>query len=163
VATYEDYLRDNISWLERLGDKLSGSDERLDYAIQRLAEIQQSLSSLSLDGGITMPKMTEQIVFDQTLLQNQGVRLEDQVPLDGYISSIGFHYPPGVLALVNIAVGHGHRQIMPRSGFLALDDASPVFPAHEAIKRDETIWCTMENTDGVWPHRVSVTVTMIGE
>lgn len=185
MATYEDYLRDNISWLERLGDKLSGSDERLDYAIQRLAEIQQSIGlievpdylallqavSAKLDAlmeylkevGITMPTSTQQIVFSQALTPLQGVRMEEMIPLDGMITSVSFTFPLGTNDLVDIAVGHSGKQFMPINGFIALTGASPVYPTNEKVAREETVWCVMNNTDGGWPHTVTATVVIEGD
>jgi len=110
-----------------------------------------------------MPKMTEQIVFDQVLQPRQAVVLEEVAHLTGIITSVCFHFPPGVVGLMEVAVGHGSRQIMPRAGFLALDDATPVFPCYEVIKRDETVWCVVQNTDNLWQHRISATVVIDGE
>ncbi|GAH94736.1 unnamed protein product [marine sediment metagenome] len=106
---------------------------------------------------------TQQIVFEQTLAPLQGVRLENVVPLDGRIVSVGFHWPKGCNALVGMAVGHGYKQFMPTSGYLSLNDASPVYPTNEEAKREETVWCNLENHDGREQHNVSATVTIVGE
>lgn len=179
MATYEDYLRENLSALERLGDGLSGSDERLDYAVKQLQSIlsaievkpeavalMQQLSGLLQklkEAGFQMPTHTQQIAFEFDLAPNQGVRLEDFIPLNGNIISVGFHWPRGCNALVDIAVGHGYKQFMPISGFLALNDASPVYPTQEKVERAETAWCIMNNYDGTEHHHVSATVTIAGD
>jgi len=103
------------------------------------------------------------MVFERALGPLQGARLEDVIPLDGKIVSVGFHWPSGCNALVGMAVGHGYKQFMPISGFLSLNDASPVYPTIEEAKRDETAWCIMENHDARETHNVSVTVTIVGE
>ena len=110
-----------------------------------------------------MALITQQIRFQQTLPINTGFRLEEQVPLDGHISSVVFHFPLNCNGLVDVALGHGYKQIMPIAGFLALNDACPVIPAHEDVKRNETIWCIMNNHDGGAAHTVACIVTMEGE
>lgn len=172
---YVDYLKKTLSQLEKLGDNLSGSDERLDYAVQQLANVQAKLKELPVIienlGGLvnifkeylTMPKRTEQIILRQNLAPLQGVRIQDVIPIDGKLTSVAFHFPPGCLALVSIAFGYKTRQIMPSAGFLVLDDATPVFPCDEVVKRNEPAWAIMQNADAVNPHDVSVIVTMSGE
>jgi len=172
---YEDYLRNNLNALERLGDKFGGVDERLDYVVQQLLDIQikpetiamlEKLSGLIEDlkeVGYVMPVQTQQIVFEKPLGPLQGARLEDVISLDGKILSVGFHWPLGCNALVGMAVGHSSKQFMPIVGFLSLNDASPVYLTSEEAKRDETVWCIMENHDGRETHNISATVTIVGE
>ncbi len=168
MATYEDYLRENLTALERLGDKFSGADERLDYAVKELLAIRPELGTLNSfirelkEAGFIMPTQTQQIVFQQTLAVNQGVRLEEQVPLDGAITSVTIHFPQNCNGLVDVAFGHGYKQICPISGFIALNDACPTFPTSEMCKRNEAIWCIMDNHDGGAAHTVACIVTMEG-
>lgn len=174
---YLDYLKANVGVLERIGDSLSGSDERLDYAVQQLIAIQNiftpellsalgSLSTLYKDlkeVGFIMPKQTQQINFRFQVAAGQGIRAVDQVPLDGIISSVCFHFPPGVMGWVQVAFGHGSKQIMPIAGFLQLDDATPVFPTAEVCHRNEEIWVVINNTDAINPHTISVIATIEGD
>ena len=174
---YLDYLKANVNALERLGDAFSGADERLDYAVQQLLSIQQVISpellarleSLSLlnnelkEVGFIMPKQTQQINFRYTVQPGQGLRAVEQVPLDGIISSVCFHFPPGAMGWVQVAFGHGYKQIMPIAGFLQLDNATPVFPAAEVVHRNEDIWVVIQNTDGINPHTISVIATIDGD
>lgn len=165
---YEEYLRKNLTQLEQLGDSFSGADNRLDYAVKELLGIRPAIETLNSliqelkEAGFVMPLMTQQIVFPRTLQANQGIRLEDQVPLDGVITSVTMHFPLNCNGLVDVAFGHGYKQICPISGFIALNDACPVFPTHEACKREETIWCIMDNHDGGFPHTIACIVTMEG-
>jgi len=179
---YLDYLQKNVSWLERLGDELSGADERLDYAVRQLLAIQEQILQLKIspetiakldrltalieelkEAGFAMPVRTEQITFQQILAPLQGVRLVSNVPIDGKITSITLHFPLGCAALVDIAFGYMTRQIVPSQGFIALDNATPVFPASEIVKRDEQAWCIMRNADAMNPHAPSVIVTIEGD
>ena len=111
---YLEFLRKNISWLEALGDKFSGADERLDYAVRQLVALEEKISQLEItpetistlerladlieelkEAGFVMPIRTEQIVFQQTLAPLQGVRLTEFVPIDGKIISVALHFPGG--------------------------------------------------------------------
>jgi len=106
---------------------------------------------------------TEQIRFQQTVQPLQGIRDEDFVPLDGRITSVCIHWPLNCNALVDVAVGHGHKQFMPIGGFLALNDATPVFACSEDCKRNETVWAIIQNTDGFAAHTISVIITIEGD
>lgn len=106
---------------------------------------------------------TEQIRFQQTLAALQGIRITEEVPINGDLTSVLFHFPPGCTALVDVAFGYSDRQIIPREGFIALDNATPVFPIMERVSRGHLIWCVMQNGDAVNPHTISVVVTIIGE
>jgi hypothetical protein len=180
MASYEeylDYLKSNVDVLERLHDTFSGVDERIDYAVRQLLSIQQTFSpellarldSLSYlynelkEAGFIMPKQTQQINFRYTVAAGQGLRAIEQVPLDGIISSVCFHFPPGAMGWVQVAFGHNYKQIMPISGFLQLDDASPVIPASEVVHRNEEIWVIINNTDAWNPHTISVIPTIEGD
>ena len=183
-ASYEeylDYLKANVSWLESVGDKLSGADERLDYAVKQLLAIQQILSPELLsrlddlsrlynelkEMGFIMPKQTDQIRFQETIPITTQLRLEEDVPLDGEITSVAFHFPACASPLnptpIELAVGHGGRRFMPYGGFIALDAATPVFPCREKVARNETVWCIMRNTDTVNVHTPSVVITICGD
>ncbi len=105
---------------------------------------------------------TEQVVLSQTLQPLQGLKLEDDVPIDGEMVSVVPHFPEGCKALVNIAFGHGLEQICPSEGFIALNDATPVFQVSELVKKGDVLWAIMENSDGENPHTVSVIATMVG-
>lgn len=168
---YQEYLRTNVSALERLGDLFSGIDERVDYVVTQLAQLglaEETINRLTeaieeLKAiGFVMPIRTEQVVLSQTLQPLQGLKLEDNVPIDGKIVSVIFHYPDGCDALVNIAFGHGSEQICPSEGFITLNDATPSFPVSEPAKKGDVLWAVMENGDGSNPHAVSVIVTIVG-
>lgn len=166
---YLDYLRENLTQLEKLGDSFSGADNRLDYAVKELLKVHPAIETLNSlitelkEAGFIMPKQTQQINFRYTVKAGQGIRAEEQVPLDGIISSVCFHFPPGAMGWVQIAFGHGYKQIMPISGFLQLDDATPVFPASEVAHRNEIVWVVIQNTDAGNPHTVSIIATMEGD
>jgi len=171
---YLEYLKQNVNWLEAFGDKFSGIDERIDYAVQQLSSIQQILTPEALvtiqklaslleelkESGFVMPERTEQISFRQALAPLQGIRLQEVVPINGVVTSISLHFPLGCAALVDIAIGYQTRQILPIEGFVALDNATPVYPIRERVKKDELFWCVMNNADALNPHTPAVAITI---
>ena len=171
---YQRYLQENLSSLERLGDKFSGADERLDYAIKQILALQikpeaivvlERLAGLIEDlkeAGFVMPMQTQQINFHETVQPLTGIRVEEYIALDGRISSVSLHFPGGCNALVDIAVGHSSKQFLPIGGFIALNDATPVYPVSEMVSRQEAVWCIINNTDAL-QHTVSIAITIEGE
>jgi len=73
---------------------------------------------------------------------------------------VTIHWPAGCNALVDVAVGYLTTQFCPRSGFLALDNATPTYYFNEAITKDRPIWVIMQNRDGGFVHNITVTVTI---
>lgn len=175
---YREYLRENTTALERLGDKLTTTDERIDYVVLQLervlaggipSEVQARLELLrnSIDTLISMLREKEMLVgestqvrFQETLQPLTGDRFTQDCPYDAVITSICFHFPPGCSALVDVAVGHGEKQCYPREGSIALDAATPVFNINELVNRDETLWCEIRNGDSVNPHTITVILTL---
>jgi hypothetical protein len=111
-----------------------------------------------------MPEQrTEQVPFVQNLAPGQGVRLTHEIELDqGEVVQVTFHFPAGCNALVDIAFGIGGRQILPTTGVLSLNDATPSFYIKEKVKRGAVLWVQMANGDAVNPHNVSVVATAQG-
>jgi hypothetical protein len=91
-----------------------------------------------------------------------GVVLATPCPLNGSIINITMHFPLGCLALVLVAFGNGGRQICPEAGFIALNDATPTYPIDEPVEGGDRLWVEIRNTDGGFPHTISVGVTIVG-
>lgn len=174
---YKEYLRENVNVLERLGDALSGVDERVDYVVKQIAQLgltEEVVNRLTeafeelKELGFAMPIKTEQINFQEVLPALGGVRNEKYAPFDGKIVSVMFNFPDGCydaatgLFLVDMAFGHGSEQIFPNEGFLALNKVAPIFPVSELVKANDVLWIIMENTDGLNPHGVSISATIVG-
>ncbi|MBA7507341.1 hypothetical protein ES706_06060 [subsurface metagenome] len=174
---YKEYLRQNVTALERLGDAFSGVDERVNYVVRQLTQLgltEETVNRLSAaieelkELGIAMPMKTEQVNFQEVLPILGGVRNEKYAPFDGKIVSVMFNFPDGCydaetgVFLVNMAFGHGSEQIFPNEGFLALNKAAPIFPVSELVKADDVLWVIMENTDGLNPHGVSISAIIVG-
>lgn len=162
---YLEYLKQNVGFLERLGDSLSGSDERLDYAVKKLEEIVTDLNSLMGAAGIEVkgmqPENIREFRIQQTVAAATGVILRQLPPFDGYIKEVKIHWPPGCNGLVDVRVGHGTKQFCPFEGFLSLDAVTPTYPFDEYVEHTENIWVEIQNTDAGNPHTISVMINMV--
>jgi hypothetical protein len=167
---YLEYLRRNVSLLERLGDRLSGTDERVDYAVRQILSQQAKLDSLSvavsniaerLGVEVIVPeRKVEQIKFSYTVQPLQAVKLIENAPFAGTIRQVVIHWPDGCNALVDVRVGHGNKQFCPNEGFLALNDATPSFDFEEPVDDHEEIWVEIANGDSAYEHSITATVSL---
>jgi len=173
---YLQYLRDNVSELERIGDKLGGTDERLDYVVGQieqlpLADIPQlkiaieSLSSALEAAGIEvkMPGEIREIRIEQNVLPTQGIIVTQEPPFDGHVREVKIHWPPGCAGLVSVRVGYRTKQFVPFEGFLALDNVTPTYPFREKVQHTEDLWVEIQNADDTWPHRITVMFNIVEE
>lgn len=103
---------------------------------------------------------TTQIKFHETLQPLTGKRVSEECPFSAVITSVCFHFPPGCDGLVDVMVGHGHRQCFPRNGYISLDDATPVFSTNELVNKSELIEAEIRNADAVNAHTISIIVTL---
>jgi len=160
LATRLDYLGPKVQKLEsELSPKITELAEKVD-------KLEYTLSTLELPEGVAMVRKVEQIPFAHTLavagLPGSGVMLEEPAPFSGYIKQVTIHWPDGADALVDVKIGHGVVQFCPDDGFLALNDTTPTYPFNEWVNDQETIWVEMRNRDGLFPHSITVTVTLEG-
>lgn len=173
---YKEYLRQTTGFLERASDALTTVDERANYIVAQLqqillggvpSEVAENISKLidvterlAAAQGVQMIGRTEEIVFQQLVLGGVGVRLVQPTPFHGYIVKILRHWPVGANALVDVACGYGNMRLLPASGFVALDDATPVFDGLRCEVQDgELLWVEIENHDAL-AHTISVTFTL---
>lgn len=171
---YLQYLRDNVSTLERIGDKLSGADERLDFVVSQIEQLPladipklavaiESLTSALQAAGIEvkMPGEIREIRIEQNVLQLQGIILTQEAPFDGYVREVKIHWPPGCAGWVSVRVGYRTKQFCPFEGFLALDNVTPTYPFNEPVQHTENLWVEIQNADAIWPHRITVMFNMV--
>ncbi len=113
---------------------------------------------------VTDHKVTRQVNLRATMPTGTGARIEKPSPISGTIVQVVPHWPPGCLTFVDIAFGHGDTWVMPNEvdTYLSLDDATPLFPYNEPVTKGESLWMIARNADGIWPHTVSVIITIIG-
>ncbi len=166
---YLQYLRDNVSELERIGDKLSGADERLDYVVTQIEKLPladipllkmsiESLTRVLQAAGIEveMPGEIREIRIEQNVAALQGIILTQEAPFDGYVREVKIHWPPGAAGLVSVRVGYRTKQFLPFEGFLALDNVTPTYPFNEFVQHTENIFVEIQNADAANAHRITV-------
>jgi len=168
LGEYEDFLK-SIPAAERVPEPFNSIDNRLDFLgpiiidmKNRIEKLEDTLASIEVGEGAIMPKVIEQIPFAYTLAALQGVMLTEYAPFSGYIRQVMIHFPPGCNALVEVRIGHSTKQFCPKNGYLALDDASPIFQFNEWVSDHEEIFVEMRNGDTANPHNISCTVSIVG-
>jgi len=111
------------------------------------------------------------INFRQTVARSTAVLLSQPSPVEGKILEATFHFPPGCVALVDVAFGvlRGSRweSIVPDKAletrnYLALDDTTKSYPVDEPIEAGQLIWVYIRNRDGTFPHTPTITATLQG-
>lgn len=107
--------------------------------------------------------VTKFVSFMATVATGVRVVLRDNSPVTGKITSIMTHFPPGASALVQIIIRVGGRQVLPKEGYLALDSTTPQFLLTEPLELGEKIELDIANTDAVFSHTITVTITCEGE
>jgi len=148
------------------------TEEEIQEALVALAAQNEYISDRlkvveSLAGVEAMPEEVgvAAIPFTFNLAPNQAVVLTEPVAfatyVTGYIKQVTIHYPNGCNALVNVRVGYQNLQFLPSSGFLALNDATPTYPFNVLVVAGQNIWVEMQNTDGVNPHNITVTISVV--
>jgi hypothetical protein len=114
-------------------------------------------------GGELPEEVTIGRTFRQAVPFSTAVVLSMRCPLNGRIVELNPHFPPGCNALVGMRFGTDkHGQCFPDTGFLALDDASPVFSVSISVEYDERLWLEIWNQDAINPHTPSLSLTIRG-
>jgi hypothetical protein len=173
---YREFLKRNVNALERIGDAFTGIDERVDYVVKQLDALKLSAEDIAKlteavqrleDMGVIVNR-TEQVTFSRVLQPLEGWKAEEDVPIDGMITSVIFNFPDGCYDsttgnyLVDMAFGHGKEQICPSEGTLALNNIPVVFPINQKVKKNDSLWVVMENADALNPHGVSIIAIIVG-
>lgn len=105
------------------------------------------------------------INFRYTVPASTQVQLQARSPLAGFLTHILLHYPPGCLALVDVRVDVDREQILPVSGWVALDNATPTFQFHrgQPVKRRDYLDVWLQNRDTQNTHTITVLIVFEGE
>lgn len=140
-------------------DRFMTADEKILALGKRMEEIAQLV--LQQTGGSMATGREQEIPFQQLLAPGQAVRLAQPMPFPGVVFKILRHWPAGCNALVDVAVGVGNRRVLPESGFVALNDATPVFDGLSIpAGQGEQLWVELANTDALNNHTITVTFTI---
>lgn len=102
----------------------------------------------------------EQVPFSETVQPRQGTRITKTFPFDGTITQVMFSFPPGSVGLVDVRLLKDEKPMYPNVGYLALDNASPVYTPNVGYYAKEPLTVEVLNRDGINPHTPTVTVTI---
>lgn len=168
--TYKQYCSGLKSF--KVIDSFSQIDEKVDFCGNKIDEISHTvdeiyntvdeISHTGLGGGNSLPNIgrNQEIVFKYTIPPLQRIKLSEKCPFNGYITQVLRHWPSGCNALVNVAVGYDIDSFLPRSGTVAIDGATPETDVTVPVVRDNPIWVLLENSDSIFSHTITVTVTI---
>jgi len=117
---------------------------------------------------VTPPiESTRTVDFREEVAFATGVEAKKPCPIDGYVTAVIIHWPPGCVALVQVGVIHllggpGGRQtgIVPTDSgiYLALDDATPILNLYFPVKRGDYFMVVIRNQDDTFDHTISVDI-----
>jgi hypothetical protein len=166
----EEEIRKRTSVFGRLGDKFTSTDDRINLLVQLLQDagifdLKSQVAAISdflatQTGGQMGTGETYTIRFQETLAALAGDKFSQTIPWDCINTSVCFHFPSGCNGLVDVVAGHSDKQIYPRSGYIALNDATPVFSTLESIAYNEPVWVEIRNGDSMHSHTITVLLTI---
>lgn len=100
--------------------------------------------------------------FRQTVQPGQGVRITHSYHLEGKVTQVLFHFPPGCAGLVDMRLLKDEKPFYPIQGFVTLDDATPVHNLGDGVEyyANEPLTTEILNRDAANPHTPTITVTI---
>ena len=106
-----------------------------------------------------------EINFRETVQPGAGITVTRSYSQPGKITKVMFHFPPGCAApiigpLVDVRLEKDRKPFYPLQGFIALDDATPVYHTSVEYYAREPLTLTVRNRDGVNPHTITCTVVI---
>lgn len=101
-----------------------------------------------------------EINFREQVPSGQGVRVTEAYHQPGKITQIMFHFPPGCNALVECRLLKDLNPFYPVKGFLALNDATPVYYVQADYYANEPLTFEVLNRDSDNPHTPTCTVVI---
>ena len=103
--------------------------------------------------------MIHHLVFRMPTPALQSISEIEQSPATGVIKSALIHFPAGSDALVEVAIYHENKKILPDTRYgIALDNATERFMIGEKININEPIEVITKNHDNTYDHTIIVIV-----
>ena len=101
-----------------------------------------------------------QINFTETIPAGAGVKVSKNFTLPGSVTQVMFSFPPGCSGLVDAKLEKDLKSFYPRSGWLSLDNATPVYYTHSDYYAREPLTFIAQNRDDANPHTITCTVVI---
>jgi hypothetical protein len=81
-SSYEEFLAENISVLEKIGDAFSGLDERLDFLNKTMLRVELALAGIEVPPGEELPEIPEIPGYPSIEIPDPRILLRDAVLVD---------------------------------------------------------------------------------
>ena len=101
-----------------------------------------------------------EINFRETVQSGQGIRITESFLLAGKITQVMFHFPPGSNGLVECRLLKDLEPFYPLRGYLALNNATPVYYVDADYYTREPLTWEVLNRDSENPHTPTCTVVI---
>ena len=101
-----------------------------------------------------------EINFREEVASGQGIRLTESYHQGGKITQIMFHFPPGSNGLVECRLLKDLEPFYPVKGYLALNNATPVYYVQADYYPNEPLTFEVLNRDSENPHTPTCTVVI---
>jgi len=99
---------------------------------------------------------------DTTVLPATEIALQELSPLTGAITNIELHFPNGCNGLVEIRCYVNQEQILPVTGYIALNDFTRSYSVNRKITNRDNLRVRISNRDAINPHTISIIFNMEG-
>jgi hypothetical protein len=84
------------------------------------------------------------------------VTLADTSPIEGMVTDITLHFPDGCNALVEIRCLINQVQVLPVTGFIALNNTTKDFSVNRTIRKNDKLRVVIANRDAANAHTPSI-------
>ncbi len=101
-----------------------------------------------------------EINFRETVPIGQGVAVTRSFSQGGKITKVMFSFPPGTNSLCDARLEKDANPFYPMQGFLALDNATPVYQTSVDYYAREPLTLILRNRDAENPHTITCTVVI---
>ncbi len=101
---------------------------------------------------------SEVLNFKHTLQPGTGDDFSQTVQVNGKISKVIEHFPPGTNALVDVRVKHNSSPIVPRDGAVSIDDFTISVDTEIEVRKGDIVTTSIDNADDTNEHTISVIV-----
>jgi len=114
-----------------------------------------------------VPPISKTLTLRKTVPALTHVYEDIRVPVDGIITNVFMHFPPGANALVDVRLLYrvdGHEYYVVPSiddKFIALDDFTPSFPTSFPVEEGKVLRGDWWNYDSANPHTIPIIVTIM--
>jgi len=136
--------------------------ELLRQSVPGTNDAERVRNALRQQGPLGVSNRTRQVVISESVGTGKRVRLRENSPVPGAITSLSLKFPDGVQGNVEAAVEVKGNRVLPSSGdFVTLNQDLPVFPFEEEVSKGDDIDLVVENKDPVHSHKITLIANVV--